>query len=72
MLPSQAWQEILKCQTPMGATKIFMSASENLIYVQTGKKICLDIDQGKLNFLYMKCLLNEDVLFSDIIEIRFL
>ena len=56
----------------MGATKIFMSASENLIYVQTGKKICLDIDQGKLNFFYMKCLLNEDVLFSDIIEIWFL
>lgn len=38
MLPSQAWQEMLKCQTPMGATKIFMSASKNLIYVQTEKK----------------------------------
>lgn len=55
----------------MGATKIFMSASENLIYVQTEKKICLDIYQGKLNFFYMKCLLNEDILFPDIIEIQF-
>lgn len=51
MFPSQVWQEILKCQTPMGGTKILMSASENLIYVQTGKiDICLDIDKGKLNF----------------------
>lgn len=49
MLPSQAQQEILKCQTPMGATKIFMSALEKLIYVQR-RKICLDTDQGKLNF----------------------
>lgn len=71
MLPSQAWQEILKCQTPMGDTKIFMSASENLIYVQTEKKKCLDIYQGKLNFFYMKCLLNEDILFPDTIEIQF-
>lgn len=50
MLPFQACQEILKCQTPLGATKIFMSASENLIYVQTEKKVRLDIDQGKLIF----------------------
>jgi hypothetical protein len=49
MLPSQAQQEIVKCQTPMGATEIFMSASESLIYAQRGK-ICLDTDQGKLNF----------------------
>lgn len=70
MLPSQACQEILKCQTPLGVTKIFMSASENLIYVQTEKNVCLDRDQGKLNFFSsMKCLTNEDVLFSDVIEI---
>lgn len=68
MLPSQVQQEILKCQTPMGATEIFMSALEKLIYGQR-RKICLDIDQGKLNFFYRKCLTNEDVLFSDIIKI---
>lgn len=45
-----------------------MSASENLIYEQTGKK-SLDIDQGKLNFFCMKCLTNGNVLFSDRIEI---
>lgn len=36
----------------MGATKVFMSVSENLIYVQTEKKIWLDIDQGKQLFLH--------------------
>lgn len=35
------------------------------------KKKCLDIYQGKLNFFYMKCLLNEDILFPDTIEIQF-
>lgn len=52
MLSSQAWQEILKCQTPMGAAKIFMSASENLIYVQTENKTTyVDIGQRK-QFLF--------------------
>lgn len=44
---------------------------QRILPVYKQKKICLDIDQGKLNFFYMKCLTNEDVLFSDIIEIWF-
>lgn len=47
-----AWQEILKCQTPIGNTKIFMSASENLIYVQTEKNMPRYISGENLIFLH--------------------